>query len=882
MISSNRDIDAGNITTSGNVTIRTTGNSNIALFTSGGANITGNITASGWANITGNLTAGNANLGNTVTANIFVGSGASLTSIAGANVTGTVANASFSASAESANTANLATYATTANAVAGANVSGTVANATYSTSAGTVTTNAQPNITSVGTLSSLSVTGNITTTANISGQYILGDGTYMTGVLPGIQEYLFANAASSVSPYYQALDIASYTGTSNAVASTTITATTTPTLMQSFLTNVGFPNVPIIPVGKISIHFETQKSSGPQSYYAYAELWKRTVGGTETLLFTSDTTSPIDANTLVQQEVAVTVTTATVLNTTDRLLIKVYAVMNSGSASITVRWDDNTDSGFSLPVSAPSVQNFVPYINATANINLGSYGITSTGTLSATSLTGTLTTAAQPNITSVGILTSLGVSDTITAANITANTGVFTGNANGLSSLQAANVVGTVESSTNAAALLQNTSTSTTVYPMFTTSSANGNSQAVFNTSISANLANATITATRFVGALSGNVTTAAQPFITSVGSLSNLSVSGNIYAGNIYANTGTIIATSIEGTITTVEQVNITKVGTLSSLAVTGNITAGNVSLANGSAAVTYTPATTTGQALALSAANTQGGTGYADFLKVTNTSGGATNPNKTFRLSSTGAVEITNSSYTVTLMSLTDAGVMSVAGNLSAANLIGPLANGNSNVNIAAANGNVTVAAAGNTTLTVTGTGANVTGTANISGNVVVGNLNVSSGGAISINSKRAVNGPAFSAGANASTSISDGVQTKVNFQVEDFDTNNNYANSRFTPTVEGYYQLNATVRVDGSSGTGEMMILIWKNGAEHKRGWNSQGTQIASGWWAMSVSTVVYANGTTDYFEVAVQQGSGGSRNTTSGVNITWFNGSMIRGA
>ena len=49
--------------------------------------------------------------------------------------------------------------------LAGANVTGTVANATYSTSAGTsgtVTANAQPNITSVGTLTSLSVTGNIT------------------------------------------------------------------------------------------------------------------------------------------------------------------------------------------------------------------------------------------------------------------------------------------------------------------------------------------------------------------------------------------------------------------------------------------------------------------------------------------------------------------------------------------------------------------------------------------------------------------------------------------------------------------------------------------------------------------------------------------------
>ena len=53
---------------------------------------------------------------------------------------------------------------------------------------------------------------------------------------------------------------------------------------------------------------------------------------------------------------------------------------------------------------------------------------------------GTVITNAQPNITSVGTLTSLDVSGNITAANITANTGVFTGNGSGLSSLTFGNI----------------------------------------------------------------------------------------------------------------------------------------------------------------------------------------------------------------------------------------------------------------------------------------------------------------------------------------------------------------------------------------------------------------------------------------------------------
>jgi len=145
--------------------------------------------------------------------------------------------------------------------------------------------------------------------------------------------------------------------------------------------------------------------------------------------------------------------------------------------------------------------------------------------------------------------------------------------------------------------------------------------------------------------------------------------------------------------------------------------------------------------------------------------------------------------------------------------------------------------------------------------------------------------IDGPAFSAYAtNTLQTITSGSQQKVLFQTEEFDTNSNYANSRFTPTVAGYYQLNAEVRLDGTTGTGEMMIVIWKNGSEYKRGTNQSGTQIASNFWAMQVSSLVYANGSTDYFEIYVQQGSGADRTVTAvnSPNITWFNGCMVRGA
>jgi hypothetical protein len=77
------------------------------------------------------------------------------------------------------------------------------------------------------------------------------------------------------------------------------------------------------------------------------------------------------------------------------------------------------------------------------------------------------------------------------------------------------------------------------------------------------------------------------------------------------------------------------------------------------------YTPPTTTGSAIQITASNTKGGTGYADALQITNTSGGATNPNKYIRLTSIGELQVVNSTYQTTTLSLTDGGDLTLSGN-------------------------------------------------------------------------------------------------------------------------------------------------------------------------------------------------------------------------
>ena len=132
---------------------------------------------------------------------------------------------------------------------------------------------------------------------------------------------------------------------------------------------------------------------------------------------------------------------------------------------------------------------------------------------------------------------------------------------------------------------------------------------------------------------------------------------------------------------------------------------------------------------------------------------------------------------------------------------------------------------------------------------------------------------NMPAFSAYLSADQTVTSNVATKVTFDTEEFDTNNNFASNRFTPTVAGYYQINATI---GSNGTNTRYIyFFYKNGTAYKRFFDSTVVYSASG------SITVYLNGSTDYIEVYGQITGTGTA-FASGISITYFNGLLVRSA
>jgi len=78
---------------------------------------------------------------------------------------------------------------------------------------------------------------------------------------------------------------------------------------------------------------------------------------------------------------------------------------------------------------------------------------------------------------------------------------------------------------------------------------------------------------------------------------------------------------------------------------------------------------------------------------------------------------------------------------------------------------------------------------------------------------------NMPAFSAYATGTTSISNSTWTKITLGTEEFDTNSNFASSRFTPTVSGYYQINGDVYMAGGGALTQAGVSIYKNGTAYK---------------------------------------------------------------
>jgi len=580
-----------------NVTVGVAGNANVVVFTGTGVNVTG------YVDLTANLTAANANLGNVVTANYFIGSGNNLSNIQAANITGTVANANYAA------------YA------------GDVVNAS------------QPNITSVGTLSSLSVSGN----ANVS--------NVNTGIISASGNLSVANANlgnAATANYFigngsslSSLTGANVTGTV-ANATHASTANTVVDANQSNITSVGtLTNLSIS--GNANVGNDVNVSGN-------AVITGNLVVGGNTVYINVET-----------------------IRVEDPII-----ELGGGPNGAPLTTDDGKDRGTLLHYYAgTAIDAFMGWDESNTEFALGS------------------------NVTVTNDVVTFNTFGNLRLAGLIANTGNFSGN------ISAANA--NLGNAVNANYFI-----------------GNGYYLTDLNVSNIGTVANANY------AAYAGNITINAQPNITSVGTLSSLSVSGNANTGNV--NTGIVSATG-----------NIT--GANANL---GNTVTANYFIGSGNNLSNIQGSNVTGavaNATHASTANTVVDANQSNITSVGTLTSVSVSGNANTGNINTGIV---SASGNVTGANLLTGGIISATGNITTANyFIGngyyltgidagvqdEIANGNSNVYIPTANGNVTITVSGNANIvTVTGTGVNVFGYTNITGNLTAANANL--GNAVTAN--------------------------------------------------------------------------------------------------------------------------------------------------
>jgi len=138
---------------------------------------------------------------------------------------------------------------------------------------------------------------------------------------------------------------------------------------------------------------------------------------------------------------------------------------------------------------------------------------------------------------------------------------------------------------------------------------------------------------------------------------------------------------------------------------------------------------------------------------------------------------------------------------------------------------------------------------------------------------------NQPTFGAYIASNFSLPNSAYTKVGFDTKDWDTASCYNTStyRYTPNVAGYYQFNIDISFNTGQST-EVVIALYKNGSSCRYMADMRMTNL----YTISASNLVYANGSTDYFEVYVYQISGGSTLLIGGQNQCSFQACLVRTA
>jgi len=434
----------------GTSNVKVYANGNVATTVSGVANVF--VVNTAGANLLGNLTAGGIKTDNLYYAN---GSAWDLSNPGGSNTQVQFNNnGDFGASANFTFDSNTNNLTVTGNVVTNTgayygnaagltnipganivgNITGNISNAVHASTANTVTDAAQPNITSLGTLTGLTVNGNIsvTGTANItdlavSGNAVVGGNLQVNGnlIYINVEEFSVedpivnlntgpngappvANTGKDIGTalnYYDTQARIAFMGWDTSNAEFAFSS-------QSSITGeiVTFTTLGNVRAQTFKGNIEATTISGNLTTASQANI--TTVGTLGSLSVTGNVTpgnvsgaNTLAGNYLVSNSGCVTIGSATI-------------AVTGNNAGIFASLVDDINLGLVSNITmGGTTANVTVQGNLIANNN-----ISVTGNVSANLVTGTLTTNAQPNVTSVGTLTSLNVTGNVTSNIANANT----------------------------------------------------------------------------------------------------------------------------------------------------------------------------------------------------------------------------------------------------------------------------------------------------------------------------------------------------------------------------------------------------------------------------------------------------------------------------
>jgi len=209
---------------------------------------------------------------------------------------------------------------------------------------------------------------NIWASNNATATYFIGDGSYLTGITQGELILYFLNSSSP--------DVAGQRRLSSNYNSSTVVLTGAGlaggnTLMGTWITDSNVPAKNLLD-GNMRVHVTGRQTAGTKVSQYYFEVWKCNSSGAElTKITTSEYSNPLTAVNVTYRIWALA--NEVELNTSDRIKIKGYAYVSGGGSAPTIeaQIQGPTFTRLVLPVGAVSVEKFVPYTGAVADLTYG-------------------------------------------------------------------------------------------------------------------------------------------------------------------------------------------------------------------------------------------------------------------------------------------------------------------------------------------------------------------------------------------------------------------------------------------------------------------------------------------------------------------------------